>query len=121
MTFDQIASEFDKLERVGKVRFLTLLAHQLTISMRGYYSQEPQVVNSHPGSPVGHINEIQHRLIAFIRDIEDEAYTSIDGRAVAGTLQGWSENGGITSDVIWAAERALGYVLTSSDDSLPDT
>jgi hypothetical protein len=63
------SSDYAKLPSASQARVLVQLIHELTLSMRGCYSAKPQVVNSNPGSMVGAINELQHRIVGHVADL----------------------------------------------------
>ena len=69
LTSDYLCS----LNREQKVAFLVDIGHELTIDMRGSYSNEPQTVTAATNSPIYAINETQHNILGIARDLVRQA------------------------------------------------
>ncbi|HZO91891.1 MAG TPA: hypothetical protein VFB38_26470 [Chthonomonadaceae bacterium] len=110
MTLSHIASKYDSFSQENLILFLTCLIHELTITMRGYYSATPQVVNSDIGSRVGILNEIEHRVAGFLRDIVIGVPERATGESLLDTIFGWAKHAHLEQEMAWALESALSKV-----------
>jgi hypothetical protein len=106
MTHEEIADRYDKLQKEEQVDFLLRLMHTLTISVRGCYSDTPQVVNSRPGSAVGSLNEIQHQVAGYLGEVIHQEPHRAGGGAFIERLIYWARNGGVEQELWWALSWA---------------
>ena len=111
MTIEEAARAYDNLSREGQIRFLTLLSHYVTISVRGCYDDRPQVVNSHSHSPVGCLNEIQHQISGILGVLLDNKPDPPSGINFIHGLLVWAEYGGVASAIIDDIVRSMRYVV----------
>lgn len=110
MNIEEFAYNYDKLSRQMQARFLANLAHQLTLSIRGCYSNYAQIVNCNLHSKVGNINEIQHRVIGFLRDILFDEVERASGIEIMNNLYGWAENGHVEEDLLYSLKTAMEFI-----------
>lgn len=110
MTIQEAAIAYDKLSREGQMRFLALLSHYVTISVRGCYEDRPQVVNSHSHSPVGFLNEIQHQISGILGVLLDNKPEPPSGLDFFDGLLFLAEYGGVASAVTDDIIRSMTYI-----------
>ena len=109
MTIEEAVIAYDNLPREWQARYLAMLAHQVTISVRGCYDDRPQVVNSHSRSPVGCLNEIQHQISGILGVLLDNKPDPPTGLDFIRGLLVWAEFGGIASAVTDDIIRKITY------------
>lgn len=107
MALNEFAEGYDALSPEQRVSFLIQLMKELTILARGCYSPSPQVVNSGPGSTVGNINEMQHRLAAILYQVTTGDSSSVTGMNVVSRLVDRAEAGRFEEAFVWSLEQAL--------------
>jgi hypothetical protein len=107
MTIEEMQAAYRVLPASAQRVLLAHLAHELTVSARGYYSARPQRVNSEAGSPVGSINEMLHQVSSQLRALlTDDEWRRPDDTLIA-ALAFWAEHGGNLPDLEWSFEQAL--------------
>lgn len=115
MTEREFAEAYDSLSRKGQVLFLARLFHGLTITTRGHYSIVPQIVNSNPESPIGNLNEIQHRVAGVLNHILIDESDHITGIDLLNLLFDWAKRGRIESELLFDIETAMSYTKRNEE------
>jgi len=110
MTKNEFAAAYDNLSQCDQAGFLAHLLHDLTISMRGMYSDESQVVSSKSRSGIVSINEIEHQVSGYLILVLCNAPDRPSGVEVLSGLLGWAGLSGAEQDIMGCAERALTQV-----------
>ena len=107
MTRDELALIYDSLTRDDQARFLAYLVHQLTIDVRGFYSDDCQVVNSKLGLGVGAINEIQHRVAGCLILVLDDKPDRPTGKSIISEVLDRAKYAQVEQCAQESVERAL--------------
>ena len=110
MTRDEFATVYDSLPREQQAGFLAYLLHDLTISMRGLYSDKCQVVNSESRSGIVSINEIEHQVSGYLILVLDDVPDRLSGAGVLDGVLGWAGLLRAEQAMLECAERAMSYV-----------
>ena len=98
---------FTGLSQTDQVRFLLLVAHELTVVARHFYV--PQAEGFTDSEAVRHVNEIQHRVAAHASAILTDPAAGADPVAY-GFLVECPDRGGLRGLVASAVSRAAAWV-----------
>ena len=112
MSPDRFKDQCARLSREDELRFLAALQHELTICVRGCYSERPQIVRSDVNSPIGTLNEVQHWIAGHLIDVVDGKQ---DRQALGDLIHAIiirAQAARIETPVTFGVERALQHSIT---------
>lgn len=110
MITDEIGLAYDHLSREDQARYLVNLAHDITLTIRGCYSDRAQIVNSHADSRVGNLNEILHRVIGCLSLVLDNTIDRPSGKSLIDGLLVWTKNGQIEAELIYSLQTVMAHI-----------
>jgi hypothetical protein len=105
----EMQAAYRVLPAAAQCALLARLANELTVSIRGICSAQPQRVSSEAGSAIGAINEMLHQITnQLMALLVGEQLRAPDDTLIA-ALAFWADQGGTARDLEWCFVQALDW------------
>lgn len=107
MAIDELASGYIRLSAAEKICFLAALSFDITLLVRGRYSNEPQLVRSEPDSLVGTLNELQNKVSSQLAAMTQGSLKRYPDDVFIQVLVERSSYGHCEKDLLWAMTKNI--------------